>query len=86
MTRPSNRTTRLVAVLVACGVLTACAGRRKGTLEEEVTLRSLAGRSVVVAEDPGIKATEEQAISAYKRFLELAQDAPQAAVGKTPMV
>jgi outer membrane protein assembly factor BamD (BamD/ComL family) len=79
MTRPSNRTTRLVAVLVACGVLTACAGRRKGTLEEEVTLRSLAGRSVVVAEDPGIKATEEQAISAYKKFLEVAPDAPQRA-------
>ena len=70
--RPSNS----LALLVAC-MLAACASKRSGTPDNEPTLKTLAGRSVVVEKDPGIAASEEKAIDAYRKFLEVAPRAPQ---------
>ncbi len=65
------------AVAVA-GLLGACAGKPgSGTPDNEPTLKSLAGREVVVADDPGIPANEQRAIDAYKKFLDVAPTAPQ---------
>lgn len=73
--RPSN-SLALVLVLV-CG-LCACAGKRTGgSPDNEPTLKSLAGRKVVVEEDKGLSGNEEQAIAAYRKFLEVAPKAPQ---------
>jgi tetratricopeptide (TPR) repeat protein len=74
MKRP--RSHKLALIAVACG-LSACAGQR--TPPEEPTLASLAGRKIVVEKDAGIAANEEQAIAAYRKFLEVAPRAPQRA-------
>jgi tetratricopeptide (TPR) repeat protein len=50
-----------------------------GTPDDEPTLRVLARREVTIDKDPGIAATEEQAIAAYRKFLEVAPKAPQRA-------
>jgi TolA-binding protein len=53
-------------------------GKRGGnTPDDEPTLRVLARREVTIDKDPGIAATEEQAIAAYRKFLEVAPKAPQ---------
>ncbi|HEV7915436.1 MAG TPA: tetratricopeptide repeat protein, partial [Albitalea sp.] len=72
--RPSNS----LALLLACG-LCACAGKRTGTPDDEPTLRTLASRQIVIEKDPGIAGNEEQAIAAYKKFLDIAPKAPQRA-------
>ncbi len=74
--RPSHRS--LGVMLTAACLLAACAGKR-GTPDNEPTLKTLAGRSVVVEKDAGIQATETQAIAAYKKFLDVAPKAPQRA-------
>lgn len=70
--RPSNS----VALLVLCG-LAACASKPSGTPDNEPTLKTLAGRQVAVDKDPGIAASEEKAIQAYRKFLEVAPRAAQ---------
>ena len=73
----SSRTALLplyAALLVGLG---ACAGKRTGTPDDEPTLKALAGRSVIVAEDKGIKGSQEQAIAAYRKFLDTAPRAEQ---------
>ncbi|WP_280156123.1 tetratricopeptide repeat protein [Piscinibacter sp. XHJ-5] len=73
MTRRRNS----LALLLACG-LAACAGKRTaGTPDDEPTLAVLAKREVAIEKDRGITATEEQAIAAYRKFLEVAPRAPQ---------
>jgi TolA-binding protein len=73
MIRRSNS----LALLLACG-LAACAGKRTaGTPDDEPTLAVLARREVTLDKDRGIAATEEQAIAAYRKFLEIAPQAPQ---------
>jgi TolA-binding protein len=78
MQRTSPSRTLLLASIV-CG-LAGCSmfGKRAaGTPDNEPTLRVLAKREVTLEKDPGITATEEQAIAAYRKFLEVAPKAPQ---------
>jgi outer membrane protein assembly factor BamD (BamD/ComL family) len=67
----------LLAVAVAAG-LAGCAGKPK-VVDNEPTLKSLAGREVVVAQDQRIDTSEEKTIAAYQRFLEAAPKAAQRA-------
>lgn len=67
----------LVYALLLCG-LCACAGNRGSQQPEPPTLKSLAGRQIDVQADPGVAAgSEEKAIAAYRKFLEVAPNAPQ---------
>jgi TolA-binding protein len=59
-------------------LLCACASRN-GTPDNAPTLKTLAGREAQVAPDSGVQANEEQAIAAYRKFLEVAPKAPQRA-------
>jgi TolA-binding protein len=74
MLRPSHKAT-LVAMAVLLG---ACASKR-GTPDNEPTLKTLAGRSVSVVKDQGVATNESQAIEAYQKFLEVAPQAQQRA-------
>jgi cellulose synthase operon protein C len=73
---PTMRPSNSLALLVVFG-LAACASKRAGTPDNEPTLRTLAGRTVVVEKDQGVAASEEKAIEAYRKFLEVAPRAPQ---------
>ena len=66
------------ALLLAC-LLSACASGKRGTPDNEPTLRTLAGRQVTVEKDGAVVATEAQAIEAYNKFLAIAPNAPQRA-------
>lgn len=65
-----------IAALLLMGSLAACAGKRTQPADDAPTLKTLAGRTVTLASDPGIVTSEEQAIAAYRQFLD---SAPQAA-------
>ena len=67
----------VACILCAC-LLWGCASKR-GTPDNEPTLKTLASRSVVVEKDGPVVATETQAIDAYKKFLDVALRAPQRA-------
>jgi TolA-binding protein len=58
------RLCRSLAVLAAAG-LSACAG----TGDDSPTLKSLEGRQIVLAPDPGVPASEDKSITAYRDFL-----------------
>ena len=75
--RPSLSPSLLL--LLAASGLTACAGSRQAAVPETPTLKTLAGRKVVVEKDPGVAASEEQTIAAYQKFLAVAPRAPQRA-------
>ena len=66
------------ATVVAACLLCACASKR-GTPDNEPTLKTLAGRQVAVEKDAVVAADETQAIDAYRKFLEVAPKAPQRA-------
>ena len=66
----------LVYALLLCG-LAACAGKRANQQPEPPTLKSLAGRQIEVQADQGVAGSEEKAIAAYRKFLEVAPNAPQ---------
>jgi len=66
------------AALLLVGLLAACASKR-GTPDNEPTLKTLAGRTVSVEKDGAVVATEKQAIEAYTKFLAIAPNAPQRA-------
>lgn len=68
-----------LAPLLLVSLLAACAGKRTNTPPEPPTLKSLAGRSVVLEQDAGIPNSEEKAIAAYREFLRVAPAAPQRA-------
>ncbi len=69
--RPSHS-----AALLGAGLLCACAGKF-ATPDNEPTLKTLAGRTVVVEKDRVVVASETQAIEAYRQFLAVAPQAPQ---------
>ena len=71
-TRPKTLPLWLLPALLLAG----CAARQ-GTPDNAPTLKTLAGREVQVAPDAGIQASEEQAIAAYRKFLDVAPKAPQ---------
>ncbi len=69
------------AVLAAC-LLAGCSmfgSGKKGTPDNEPTLKVLAGREVPVVRDRQVAVTEAQAIDAYRKFLEISPRAPQRA-------
>ncbi len=69
---------RIVVVLAAACTLSACGMFRRGSPDNEPTLRTLAGRTGPVQADGALpKASEEQAIEAYQRFLAIAPAAKQ---------
>ncbi len=70
---------RRYLALAGLALLGACAGPfgAKGTPDNAPTLKTLAGRELPVAADGGAKGTEQQAIAAYRKFLEVAPTAPQ---------
>jgi cellulose synthase operon protein C len=73
------RSSASLMLMVLVGGLSACAGKRTMPPDNAPTLASLAGREAKVAQDPGIKASEELAIAAYRKFLDVAAHAPQRA-------
>ena len=79
MLRPSAKASFSAVTVAVVVLLTACASKRGATPDNEPTLRTLAGRSVDVVKDEGVKATEAQAIAAYQKFLDVAPAAPQRA-------
>ena len=58
-------------------LLSACAHKNKGTPDNEPTLKTLASRTVDVQPDHALVATPEQAINAYRGFLDIAPTAVQ---------
>ena len=76
--RPSRRSQNLSLSLLVVAGLCGCAGnKRSGTPDNEPTLKSLAGREVMVAQDTAVKSSPAQAISAYRSFLDAAPKAEQ---------
>jgi cellulose synthase operon protein C len=70
------RTSPSLVLLLVSG-LAACASKRVGTPDDEPTLKALAGREIVVAQDTGVKGNPNQAIDAYRKFLDVAPKAAQ---------
>jgi TolA-binding protein len=68
----------LSIVAVAC-LLAACAHKPGWTPDNEPTLKTLAGRKIDVQKDSVVASNEEQAIEAYRKFLDTAPAAPQRA-------
>jgi TolA-binding protein len=65
-----------LAVVLACG-LAGCAGKRTSREPEPPTLKSLAGREIEVKTEGVATVSEDKAIAAYRKFLEVAPNAPQ---------
>ncbi len=63
--------------LILLSGLVACSTVRDRTLPEEPTLKTLSGREVTVSQDSGVAGNGDQAIAAYRRFLETAPKAQQ---------
>jgi outer membrane protein assembly factor BamD (BamD/ComL family) len=74
--QPNKLAVSLSAVTLAC-LLAGCAGKRMSREPEPPTLKSLAGRQIDVQADPVAAVPEEKAITAYRKFLEVAPNAPQ---------
>jgi tetratricopeptide (TPR) repeat protein len=61
---------------LSAALLAGCASKH-GTPDNAPTLKTLAGREARVAPDGGIQGNEDQAIAAYRKFLQVAPNAPQ---------
>ena len=72
MRRPADA----LPLLVAGALLAGCASTSKRAALEPPTLKSLAGRTIEVEADPGVKANEEIAAKAYRDFLATAPREP----------
>jgi tetratricopeptide (TPR) repeat protein len=67
-----------LALLAACALAACASKQRPGTTPDtEPTLKTLAGRSVVVAPDSGVEGDLDKTIAAYKSFLEAAPKSAQ---------
>jgi predicted Zn-dependent protease len=71
------RTALLLAVAASLASCSMFGFGKKGTPDNEPTLKTLAGREVSVERDRAVVATEAQAIDAYRKFLEISPRAPQ---------
>jgi TolA-binding protein len=81
MNRPSRKRSApgskgLLALCVGLA-LAGCASKRAQDADNAPTLKTLSGRELDVAEDKGIKADVGDAITAYRKFLEVAPKAQQ---------
>ncbi len=74
--RSSLKPARLCALAVLL-LMGACTSLRERMADNEPTLASLSSRKAEIAPDPGIKGSQEQAIAAYRRFLDTAPRASQ---------
>ncbi|MGA0610904.1 tetratricopeptide repeat protein [Caldimonas sp. KR1-144] len=70
---------RVLVVLVAASLGACAGGKRAARTDEPPTLKTLASRRVDVGPDPGVQGGPDQAIAAYKKFLEVSPKAPQRA-------
>jgi cellulose synthase operon protein C len=77
MPRPNKLLGQLALAGMVVVSLAGCAGKRTSKAPEPPTLKSLSGRTVDVQPDTTVAVTEEKAIAAYKKFLEVAPNAPQ---------
>ena len=68
----------LMLAVATVSVLAGCSFGRRGTPDNEPTLKVLAGRSVAVEKDAVVAASEEQAIEAYTKFLAITAKSPKA--------
>ncbi|MFZ5504310.1 MAG: tetratricopeptide repeat protein [Pseudomonadota bacterium] len=68
---------RLTLLAVAVGLAACSSQPQRLPGDDAPTIKTLAGREYTVAPDTGIARNEEQAIDAYKRFLDAAPNAPQ---------
>lgn len=68
----------ILSQLSACSFRSA-SNEPKATPDNEPTLKTLAKRNVIIKKDVDVKTDEAQAIAAYKKFLEIAPNAPQRA-------
>ena len=80
--RPNTRLILIAACLLDICLLNACASKstKNGvtrTPDNEPTLKSLAGRTVIVKKDQGVVTNEAQAIKAYRSFLDTAPKTPK---------
>jgi tetratricopeptide (TPR) repeat protein len=80
--RPNTRLILIAACLLDLCLLSACASKSTRnvvtkTPDNEPTLKSLAGRTVIVKKDQGVVTSEAQAIKAYRSFLDTAPKAPK---------
>ncbi len=62
---------------LSTGLFSGCASKRRGTPDNEPTIKTLAGREAVVAPDPGIPSDADKTIAAYRKFLDVAPAARQ---------
>ena len=68
----------LMLAVAAASVLAGCSFGRRGTPDNEPTLKVLASRKAVVEKDAVVAASEEQAIEAYTKFLAITAKTPKA--------
>jgi TolA-binding protein len=73
--RPSKLATPVVVLLALS--LAGCAGKRSSKEAEPPTLKSLTGRQIDVQTESVAAVPEEKAMAAYRKFLEVAPNAPQ---------
>jgi tetratricopeptide (TPR) repeat protein len=76
-----RRASALCCVAAAAASLGGCSYFRGngGTPDNAPTIATLAGRSMEVAPDPGVQSDPARAIAAYRKFLDVAPQAPQRA-------
>lgn len=79
--RPRSKHPRatLATLAAAAALLAGCAGKPRGTPDNEPTLKTLASRTVEVRPDPGPAYDQAKAMAAYREFLAAAPRAPQRA-------
>ena len=80
--RPNTRLIVIALCLLDLCLLNACASKNSKTgvtktPDNEPTLKSLAGRTVIVKKDQELVTSEAQAIKAYRSFLDTAPKAPK---------
>ena len=80
--RPNTRLILIALCLLDLCLLNACASKSSKpgvtkTPDNEPTLKSLAGRTVIVKKDQELVTSEAQAIKAYRSFLDTAPKAPK---------
>jgi len=74
--RPAPLRPAALALAAACA-LSGCSTFRSGTPDNEPTLKTLASRKITVDKEDVKPVNEAKAIEAYRKFLDIAPQAPQ---------